>query len=834
MRWIEEHVGRRVLFITAEAGYGKTTLLADWAQRSTARVAWLRLDEDDATWVSFVRYLVAAVRELDREFGATTSLLLDELAAGANNRPVVEETLAQELGDLAASARLVVVLDDFHHAEPVAEVRNFVGRLLNGANTGLTFVIASRRRSAMSLSRLRAMGEVADLRRNDLRFRQEETQELFRESYRRLLEADLLHEIAKRTEGWAASLQLVETAIRGRSPEEARALVSGITGGRGEFYDYLAEEVVGDLAPDLQSFLMRTALLRIVTPEFAGLVTGLTDRDLHRTLEAVRRLNLLDSGIGQTEESRYHPLVREFLESRLRAEEGDAVVNGLHRQLAEWAEPTDWRTAAHHYERIGATDDLQRVLVDNAPTIMARGEFDIAKSYVDRLGNAPANPIMQLFVSRVELDNDNYDAALRHARAAYEGLAPDDPLFPLATANLASVTGSVGNLEESRQLAVTLVEQGAPPRLASIARGLILAVDVTSSGDLNELHDLLRTMESSQREARDNHYLAITLLNEGVLALPRGDAELAVVKSAEAIRLLAVGGRRLELTAARMSHAWGLAHVGHWEQAASEIADVLSSTDGIARNEALIEAAFIWTRYGDAHGARRLINLARSDRHPSMMSPSSLPLVEAELACRGLEANALPDFVAAIPTNPSNAAPAYSIHRRYVEAYAAAVLGQAGAAELTAGVQHQAQLQHAAHYERCAALLGAAIRDDASFDRVLLHLSDQDPSCVTTLAEFAVARIDGLSNQAAQLVANLAAAHTLRWRDALRAELANADHGQGGLPTSLRRSVAVRMWRCSAVAPVPARAADERVNEASNLHGDWRRGCSWRTSGGFG
>ena len=674
VRWIEEHVGRRVLFITAEAGYGKTTLLADWAQRSTARVAWLRLDEDDATWVSFVRYLVAAVRELDREFGATTSLLLDELAAGANNRPVVEETLAQELGDLAASARLVVVLDDFHHAEPVAEVRNFVGRLLNGANTGLTFVIASRRRSAMSLSRLRAMGEVADLRRNDLRFRQEETQELFRESYRRPVEADLLDEIAKRTEGWAASLQLVETAIRGRSPEEARALVSGITGGRGEFYDYLAEEVVGELAPDLQSFLMRTALLRIVTPEFAGLVTGLTDRDLHRTLEAVRRLNLLDSGIGQTEESRYHPLVREFLESRLRAEEGDAVVNGLHRQLAEWAEPTDWRTAAHHYERIGATDDLQRVLVDNAPTIMARGEFDIAKSYVDRLGNAPANPIMQLFVSRVELDNDNYDAALRHARAAYEGLAPDDPLFPLATANLASVSAAVGRLEESRDLAATLLTADTPARLAAIARGLVWGYEITKSSDLDEYHRHLVSMEAAQRISGDRHYLAVTLLNEGVVALPRGEAALALEKSSEAVALLQSGPRRAELVAARISHAWALAHLADWGGSESEITSTLATTEGVARNEALIESAFIWSRYGEAHCAARLISQARNDVHRSALSFSYLPLVEAEFACRVGDASAIIGALKALPETASTAEPAYETHRQYVLAYAAHVL----------------------------------------------------------------------------------------------------------------------------------------------------------------
>ena len=107
------------------------------------------------------------------------------------------------------------------------------------------------------LARLRAVGEVAELGTDDLRFDAAETGRLFTETYGRALEADVLADVAARTEGWAASLQLVQAALRDRSPAEIRRFVRSLTGADQELYDYLAEEVVGDLPDDLQQFLMR-------------------------------------------------------------------------------------------------------------------------------------------------------------------------------------------------------------------------------------------------------------------------------------------------------------------------------------------------------------------------------------------------------------------------------------------------------------------------------------------------------------------------------------------------------------------------------------------------
>src|SRR5262249_6289052 len=129
--------------------------------------------------------------------------------------------------------------------------------------------------------------------------------------------------VTDRTEGWAASLQLVIAALHDRSRTEARQFVAGLTGARGVVYDYLAEEVIGHLSGELQRFLMRTSVLGAIDVETATLVSGLTQKQVEGALNAVESIGLLARRGSQIRDAHgYHPLVREFLQARLKAEEG--------------------------------------------------------------------------------------------------------------------------------------------------------------------------------------------------------------------------------------------------------------------------------------------------------------------------------------------------------------------------------------------------------------------------------------------------------------------------------------------------------------------------------
>jgi len=406
--WLAAQAESKVILVTAEAGYGKTTLLADFARRTRRRVLWYRIDENDRSWVSLVRYLVAAGQEVDPSFGTATRGLLDKLSGpdGASREEIVA-ALVRDYGALGASGGAILILDDYHQIDDVAEIRAVLNEFVGHAPDRLTIVFAGRRSPGLAFARLRSIGALAELRTDDLRFDLGESERLFRETYGRALDQDLLAELAQHTDGWAACLQLVQAALRNRSAIEIREFVSGLSGATGDLHDYLAEEVVGDLETAMQRFLMRTALLQSVYPKLAAMVSEINDMDAGRQVAEAERLGLLnrrsDAHAGGRQ---YHPLVQEFLEARLRREVGDEEIIRLHRLIARHAATSDWRLAAHHFAAAGDIDDLHRLIEESVPSIMAGGDFAIAESFIDHLPDGRTSATFDIVLSRMELHRD--------------------------------------------------------------------------------------------------------------------------------------------------------------------------------------------------------------------------------------------------------------------------------------------------------------------------------------------------------------------------------------------------------------------------------------------
>ena len=181
--WLRIKIHGRVVLLLADAGYGKTTLLADFSRRTRLRTLWYRLDETDRDWTSFLRHLVAAGREHDPEFAPATSALLREIGVTGPGREAVLDAFMRELPSIAGQARSSI-LDDFHLVDDAADVRHIARELLTRGPERLTLVFASRRAPAIPLSRLRAAGEVAELDTDALRFDAAETAQLFNRDVR--------------------------------------------------------------------------------------------------------------------------------------------------------------------------------------------------------------------------------------------------------------------------------------------------------------------------------------------------------------------------------------------------------------------------------------------------------------------------------------------------------------------------------------------------------------------------------------------------------------------------------------------------------------------------
>lgn len=773
LSWLDERVSRRLLFVTAEAGYGKTTLLADWARRAPIRVAWCRIEPDDANWASVLRYLVAAGREIDSEFAPLTSVLLDELAAGANNREIVRATFLQELDALAMARRVAFVLDDAHLLRGTRDVTALLSEIVNRGPERLTWIFAGRRRPGIAVTRLRAIGEMQELRRTDLRFQLDETIEMFRAGVERPVAQDLIETVVQRTEGWAASLQLVEAAIRDRSDAERRTFIRSLSGARGDLYDYLAEEVVGELEPEAQAFLMRTSVMRVVTVEDIELVTGMSGAESEAIVAEIVPLGLLDvAGPEEPDAYRYHPLVREFLESRLRQEQGHDVVVALHRRLAASHEGRDWRTAAYHYDAIKATDDLQRVLVESAPTIMARGEFDVASHYADALGHADTDPAREMFASRVALDRGAPAEALRHAQTAYDATrSAKAGIRGLATANLLTMNFAVGDRGAAHDLAEQLIRSDAPEGLIAIAKASKAALDACDTGRLDEYQSVLEQMEQEQRASRSTHYLGVTLLNLAVVAQARGRANEALDRSRVAAELLTSGSRRGERVAARMCMGWALAHIGQWPQAEFELAEGLNHAEGSVRNEALIESAYCWIRYGALDEAMRLTSLATHDPNPSVLATSLLPLAQAELMLRLARPEEARRILDRIDRRVGSMALAFESRRQYVEAKTAYALRSPGFEQAISEALSVSREQGSDYYSEVLVVLQAIASSNDDLANCLTDTLSRDPAYINLIAEELAPRLADISPRIFERLAMEVEARSDRWRNALRSVL---------------------------------------------------------------
>src|SRR5918993_316460 len=282
--WLERAASGRLALIVAEAGFGKTTLLADWARHTERLTAWYRLEDDDRDWLTFIRHLVASVRELDPDFAPATYGMLLALGSGGPTPKDLTLSIAREMAEFgtASSRGLTLIIDDYHLVDGFAETEPIVRALLDRTGPGVSIVIASRSMPTMPLGRLRARGGVQSADSRDLRFDEAETSVLFRQAYRQPMDPDLVADLHARTQGWAALLTLVNARLAERRDPDV--FVPQLMASRGDIYDYLAEEVLVALPETSTRFLMRVSILTDVKPVSASVASG---ESLAATLDAI-------------------------------------------------------------------------------------------------------------------------------------------------------------------------------------------------------------------------------------------------------------------------------------------------------------------------------------------------------------------------------------------------------------------------------------------------------------------------------------------------------------------------------------------------------------------
>jgi LuxR family maltose regulon positive regulatory protein len=419
----------KLTVVSAPAGFGKTTLLSEWAlsNQPETRFAWLALDEGDNDIARFLAYFIAALQTVDPTIGQASLSILHSPQA-----PPVEAVLTPLINEIAdIQGHLVLVLDDYHLIE-ADSIHTAVSFLLDHLPSQVQLVIATRSDPPLPLARLRARGQLTELRQTDLRFTLDEVNELLNHIMQIELSADNVAALTSRTEGWVAGLQMAILALQARlaqaRTQDVAAFVQAFTGSNRYVLDYLAEEVFQRQPEHIQAFLLQTSLLDRLTGPLCDAVTA--QANSQSTLEQLERANLFIIPLDDERcWYRYHRLFADLLRKRLYQAHPD-MASTLHRRASDWyeqngylAEAIDHALSAPDFERAaGLAEQVAETTLASSETITFLG-------WVDKLPDSlvRARPTLCLFHAWALLIGgrppDSVEARLKMIDASADSMA---------------------------------------------------------------------------------------------------------------------------------------------------------------------------------------------------------------------------------------------------------------------------------------------------------------------------------------------------------------------------------------------------------------------------
>ncbi|WP_194409545.1 LuxR family transcriptional regulator [Microbacterium cremeum] len=398
--------GARIVAVTAPAGYGKSTMLAEWAARESRNVAWVSLDRTDDDPASLLSAIAAASSPLSP---AAASVVADMRGIGASALGRAAPLLAAALA--AAPSDFVLFIDDLHRASS-ADCQDVLEVLLARVPRGSQIVVASRSEAPL-LARLRAAGEVWEVGVADLSLDHAGARAIFdRAGVERVDDAEL-ESILEKCEGWPTGLYLC--ALVARSGGDA----ASVTGDDRYLADYLYRECLERLPADMQDFLRRTSVLDAMSPSACNAVLGIEDSRarLHEVEIANLFLIPMDRNRGLF---RYHALFREFLQTDLERAEGAGAVAALHRQAAAWHEEHGApAVAVEHLLQAGETEAAAERIADLALSLYGQGQVSTVRRWFTVLGEdvVRASPALVVSITWTAVLLGDVAAGERWARA---------------------------------------------------------------------------------------------------------------------------------------------------------------------------------------------------------------------------------------------------------------------------------------------------------------------------------------------------------------------------------------------------------------------------------
>ena len=552
---LKEGMQCKLTLISAPAGFGKTTLVSEWIagcerQREPAvhepkvRAAWLSLDEGDNDPISFLTYLVAALQTLPSETGGLPKTGEASIGRGvmailqSPQPPPIESILTALLNEVTTvQDHFVLVLDDYH-AIDAKQVDGILTFLLEHLPPQMHLVIASREDPHLPLSRLRARGQLTELRAADLRFSPAEAAGFLNQVMGLNLSAEDVTALETRTEGWIAGLQLAALALQGtismQGHSDTAGFIKSFTGSHHFVLDYLVEEVLKQQSERIKTFLLRTSILDrlcgplcnavLCSPSVSGQETEGRETSGQQTLEYLEHANLFIVPLDYERRwYRYHHLFGDVLRLHLIAEQPDQV-SALHRRASEWYEHNGLASDAIRHAL--AAEDFERAagLIELAVPEMRRNRQGATVTELGWLKELPNElvrfrPVLSVAYAFALFGGGEPGGVETRLRDAERWLNPQDP------ADQEDSAAGINARPESQAAGMVVVDEEEFRRLPGMI-ALLRAAQALAQGDMPEAEKNARRVLDHAPD--DAHLIlggAASVL--GLAAWASGDLETA-------------------------------------------------------------------------------------------------------------------------------------------------------------------------------------------------------------------------------------------------------------------------------------------------------------------
>jgi len=374
---LNEGLHKKLILLSAPAGFGKTSLLSSWLRQTEMNFAWLSLDKEDNDPVRFLRYLAAVFQESDPTLDNTVADLLGSPQPQLKNAALT--ALLNQIDGLTGES--IVVLDDFHLIDN-PQIHQAVDYLISYLPSSLHLVISSRADPALTLSRMRGHGDILDIRMADLRFTVQEAREYFARLEGPHISDQNVNQLIKKTEGWVSGLQMANLSLRGIQDREA--FVDSFSGSNRYILDYLLEEVLEQQSQERQEFLLYTALFNRLTGRLCDAV--LERSGSQQVLEDLERENLFLVPLDEHRSwYRYHQLFKDLLRHKLDSLAPEKIAE-LYDRASGWYIENGWAEQAIDCSlKSGQVEQAARLIGENGAATLMRSEVSIVQSWLDHL-----------------------------------------------------------------------------------------------------------------------------------------------------------------------------------------------------------------------------------------------------------------------------------------------------------------------------------------------------------------------------------------------------------------------------------------------------------------